>query len=122
MGFYGGGLGKQMNDVPALFGYSALSIIIYSFHIGWFNRWILFTAKISYPLFLIHFMILILLRDFADAVNLPWTVLLLLPTLVICYAVSVLLDKFFGILISRLQGDSARQSVSSVSGGAKFNT
>ena len=50
--------GNVLNDVPALFGYTALSLLIYRLGIPVINRFILFPEKISYPLFLIHLFIL----------------------------------------------------------------
>src|SRR3954447_25102936 len=43
--------GRTFNDFPALFGYTALALLIFDLHINWVNQLILFTSKISYPLF-----------------------------------------------------------------------
>jgi len=107
MALYGGDFGKQLNDVPAFFGYTSLCLLIYAFQIGWLNRWILFTASISYSLFLIHFLVINLVLAFTNAIHLPYTAVLLVPMLAICYLVSVPLEIFFGLLINRLQSPGA---------------
>src|ERR1700722_16517764 len=57
--------GNVLNDVPALFGYTALALLIYRLGIGAINRFILFTERISYPLFLVHLLILKLVLFFS---------------------------------------------------------
>lgn len=45
---------KLFNDIPALFGYGAFSIFLYSIHIKVINRAILFISKFSYEWYLVH--------------------------------------------------------------------
>lgn len=52
-----GGAFRLFNDIPALFGYSALIIIIYSLNIKWFNKVILEIANISYEWYLLHILV-----------------------------------------------------------------
>lgn len=54
----GGDIGKIFNDLPALLGYSSIAIFIYLLKIQPLNRFMLFTGKISFALYLIHFLIM----------------------------------------------------------------
>lgn len=52
-----GGNFKLFNDIPALFGYGALALFIYSLNIGWIEKTIDFLSKISYEWYLIHILV-----------------------------------------------------------------
>lgn len=54
----GGAIGKIFNDLPALLGYSSIAIFIYLLQIKPLNRFMLYTGKISFALYLIHFLIM----------------------------------------------------------------
>jgi peptidoglycan/LPS O-acetylase OafA/YrhL len=56
----GGAIGKLVNDIPALIGYSCIAVWIYQLGIGAIDRFGLFTGRISYPLYLLHSLILLL--------------------------------------------------------------
>jgi peptidoglycan/LPS O-acetylase OafA/YrhL len=56
----GGNIGKMLNDIPALIGYSSIAIYIYMMNIEMINRFFLFTGRISYALYLVHFLVLLL--------------------------------------------------------------
>ena len=90
-----GALGRTFNDFPALFGYMALALLIFSFHIVWIDRSILFTAKISYPLFLIHILVLRLIQVTCQhySVSFYWPAAII--TLLLCYLAAILLYKIF---------------------------
>jgi peptidoglycan/LPS O-acetylase OafA/YrhL len=90
-----GRAGKIFNDLPGLFGYAALCILIYSLQFKLINRFILFTSKISYSIFLIHFLVLNLLQAACRALDIPWSWLMLIPAIMICYALAFPLQKFF---------------------------
>lgn len=87
--------GKDLNDIPALFGYTAFSLLIYSFNIQFINKFILFTAKISYPLFLIHFLILRIMDVSTKYYGISFSWMIAALTLILCYLSSILLDNFF---------------------------
>ena len=100
MAILGGRFGKAFNDLPALFGYAALCIFIYELKIKWINQFILFTAKLSFSIFLIHFLILDLLREACGALGLTWSWMMLIPCLAICYLAAIPMEKFFNYLIN----------------------
>jgi len=56
----GGHIGKLLNDIPALIGYSGIAVWIYQLCVGPINKFFLFTGRISYPLYLLHFLVLLL--------------------------------------------------------------
>jgi peptidoglycan/LPS O-acetylase OafA/YrhL len=117
MGLKGGPMGRIFNDLPALFGYGALCILIYRLKIGLVNRFIFFTAKLSFAIFLIHFLVMNLVREGCLAIGLPWTWLMLFPTLLICYIIAVPFQQFIDYLIdamlTRHQARSASASLPS---------
>jgi peptidoglycan/LPS O-acetylase OafA/YrhL len=90
-----GRAGKIFNDLPGLFGYAALCILIYSLQFKIVNRFILFTSKISYSIFLIHFLVLNLLQAACRALDIPWSWLMLIPAFLICYAAAIPMQKLF---------------------------
>ncbi len=53
-----GGIGKLFNDAPALIGFSLLGIWLYLLKINLVNKFLLFTGKISYFLYLLHLLLL----------------------------------------------------------------
>jgi peptidoglycan/LPS O-acetylase OafA/YrhL len=77
-----GEIGKLFNDVPALIGYTALSIFLY--HIGdkFFaplKQFFLWISTFSFSLYLVHQLVLALYLRFFTMANVPVTVQLLLP-------------------------------------------
>lgn len=56
MAMVGGNL-KLFNDIPALVGYGALALFIYSLHIGCIGKVMNFVAKISYEWYLVHIVV-----------------------------------------------------------------
>lgn len=55
----GGSIGKLLNDIPALIGYSCIAVWIYQLCVGPINKFFLFTGRISYPLYLLHFLVVL---------------------------------------------------------------
>jgi peptidoglycan/LPS O-acetylase OafA/YrhL len=94
--------GKLFNDLPGLFGYAALCILIYSFQIKIVNRFILFTAKISYSIFLIHFLVLNLLQLAWHLTGLPWPEYMLIFAIILCYAAAIPFQKWLDRLTGRM--------------------
>jgi peptidoglycan/LPS O-acetylase OafA/YrhL len=95
MAIWFGRAGKIFNDLPGLFGYASLCVLVYSLQIRIVNRFILFTSKISFSIFLIHFLVLNLMQAALSAVHISWFWPMLLPTIIICYALAIPLQKFF---------------------------
>src|ERR1700676_4026846 len=115
MAIMGGRTGKAFNDLPALFGYASLCIFIYSLKIKWVNQFILYTAKLSFSIFLIHFLILDLVQVACQALGIKWSWVMLIPSLVLCYLAALPLEKFFNhimhILLVRRRPESTIEEV-----------
>jgi peptidoglycan/LPS O-acetylase OafA/YrhL len=102
MAFQFGPVGKIFNDLPGLFGYAALCVFIYTLHIKPVNRFIFFTARLSFSIFLIHFLVINLVQAVCRSLELHWSWLMLIPTLTICWLAAIPLQKFFDQLFGRL--------------------
>jgi peptidoglycan/LPS O-acetylase OafA/YrhL len=85
--------GKMLNDVPALLGYSFLAIWIYQLSIKYINAFIFYIGKISYSLYLLHTLVIVLVMYFMPDV---WHPLLLL----ISFVLSVLLAGYYQKLMN----------------------
>lgn len=90
--------GMVLNDIPALFGYTSLSILLYRLKIPGINSLLLFTEKTSYPLFLVHMLVLKLVLFFAGRSGIAFNWMLLALTLLVCYIASWFLQKLFSRL------------------------
>jgi peptidoglycan/LPS O-acetylase OafA/YrhL len=104
MAFTLGAYGRLLNDIPALIGYTCLSILLYRCSLAWLNSFVLFTAKISYPLYLVHILILLLviygLNYYGRVFSWPMAIM----TLLLCLLVAYWLEKFFKWLDQALFG------------------
>ena len=75
-----GAAGRIFNDVPALLGYTALSLFIYRVGrraLPWLNRFFLWINGFSYSLYLIHVLVLHLFLLIAGVSSLHYFTLLL---------------------------------------------
>jgi peptidoglycan/LPS O-acetylase OafA/YrhL len=99
-----GAYGRLLNDVPALVGYTCLSILIYRLGIGLLNRFVLFASKFSYALFLVHILVLQLIVLLAGRLGIAYTWVLGVGTLVVCLVAGFWADKFFSWLDGLLFG------------------
>jgi peptidoglycan/LPS O-acetylase OafA/YrhL len=97
-----GRIGRTLNDIPALFGYASLCILIYGLHIVAINRFILFTARISFSIFLIHFLILNLVLSGSSVLGINSTSFAACLSLILCYLISIPLQKFFDYVTDSL--------------------
>jgi peptidoglycan/LPS O-acetylase OafA/YrhL len=98
LALYGGAIGKMTNDIPALLGYSCIAIWFFLMNIGFINKFFIYSGKISFSLYLLHYLLLYLclfiVPVFPAPVVLP--IALLLTFVVSKYyqnAVSVLYQK-----------------------------
>lgn len=89
----GGAIGKLVNDIPALIGYSCIAIWIYQLGIGVINRFGLFTGRISYPLYLLHFLILLLALQLRTLPLAATLLLALFVTYAAAYGFHLLLNR-----------------------------
>lgn len=106
MGFSGGIL-KLYNDIPALFGYLSLALLLYSFSIGFINKFFSYTSSFSYEWYLIHPLIfscvLILNNYFFKSNSYPKLALLAILALIASYLLSIVYHKLINQLIKRLK-------------------
>ena len=58
MAMKGGVVGKMVNDLPALIGYSSLAIFIYKLRIEGINKFFIYSGHISFSIYLLHTLIL----------------------------------------------------------------
>jgi peptidoglycan/LPS O-acetylase OafA/YrhL len=104
IGLYGlmalklGVLGHTFNDMPALFGYTAFSLLLYSFQVPWLNKSILFIAGISYPLYLIHFLVLRLMDVGAKYFQLAFSWPLAVLSILLCLLAAIGFDRLLQLL------------------------
>jgi peptidoglycan/LPS O-acetylase OafA/YrhL len=62
----------------------------------------LFTAKISYSIFLIHFLVLNLLQLTWHLTGLPWAGYMLIFAIILCYVVAIPFQKWLDRLTGRM--------------------
>jgi peptidoglycan/LPS O-acetylase OafA/YrhL len=90
-----GAYGRLLNDVPALIGYTCLSLLLYRCSLGFLNSFVLFAAKISYPLYLVHVLLLLLVLQgihyYGGSFSWPMAIL----TFLLCLLAAYWLEKFF---------------------------
>ncbi len=96
--FYGilgtqfGQTGRLFNDIPAFVGYSALPVCIYLYHNKWINRFFVFSGNISYPLYLVHMLVLSISVHYLHT-YIPVYVLIGIA-FSLCYCISVYYQRF----------------------------
>ncbi|MEX1239903.1 MAG: acyltransferase family protein [Cyclobacteriaceae bacterium] len=86
----GGDIGKMLNDIPALIGYSCIAVWIFQLNIEMINKFFLFTGRISYQLYLLHFLVLLLALHLLE---LSPGVAIIGIALIVTYLVSILYQK-----------------------------
>jgi peptidoglycan/LPS O-acetylase OafA/YrhL len=96
----GGDQAMLFNDIPAFFGYSLLGIWLYQIAHNKVKDFFLFTGQISYSLYLLHVLCLMILLQFEEDVNL---LILLFSALIISYVLAYYYQKVV-IRIYRLIG------------------
>jgi len=52
-----GGIWKSYNDIPSLFGYMGMALILYKVNIRFINKFFVYTNKISYEWYLVHILV-----------------------------------------------------------------
>lgn len=62
-----GGVFKIFNDVPALIGYGAVALLLYSIGNNWLKNAILFFSEISYELYLVHILVFTIMFQISGA-------------------------------------------------------
>lgn len=64
-GILGGGW-KSYNDIPSLFGYMGMALILYKVSIKFVNKFFVYTNKISYEWYLVHILVFACSNLFLD--------------------------------------------------------
>lgn len=103
-----GAYGRLLNDVPALVGYTCLSLVVYRLRIGWLNRFILFTSRFSYALFLVHILVLQLVLLLLSRLGVAYSWPMAAGTLVLCLVAGYWADRFFEMVDRLLFGRGIR--------------
>ena len=96
----GGDQAMLFNDIPAFFGYTLLAVWLYQVAQPKIKSFFLFTGNISYSLYLLHVLCLMILLQFSDSINIY---LLLGLALIISYILAFYYQKIV-IRIYRLIG------------------
>lgn len=87
-GYYGGLL-KSYNDIPSLLGYLSIALIIYKISIKSINHFFIFTNKVSYEWYLIHYLIFGCCNHYLQQTNTP---------IIIQASISLILSYIFAII------------------------
>jgi peptidoglycan/LPS O-acetylase OafA/YrhL len=95
----GGSLGAMTNDIPALIGYSSIAIWIYLISIRFVNSFFILSGSVSYSLYLLHTLVLLLLIHFLDE---RMVAVALIPALVITYLIAIPYNSLVTRLYNRL--------------------
>lgn len=98
---WNGGFLKLYNDIPSLFGYASLLILVYKVGISWVNRFFIYTSKIGYEWYLVHSLTFQMLHHFLDGLMPMWIVLT--GCLLASYAVAFLYSKIYNSMKCRLE-------------------
>lgn len=101
MALFWEGMGKLLNDVPALIGYSFIAIWIYLLKIKKVTSFFLFTGNISYSVYLLHFLSLEITRYFLEGIGKPMVVII---SLGLTYFFAIYFQKFSGRIVDYLLG------------------
>lgn len=88
-----GFVGKMLNDIPSLIGYTTFGILLYTFNIKWLNKFLVFTGIISFSLYLIHFAVKLLFIYGLEYFGYHYNILSLVVVLLICYVIAFYYDK-----------------------------
>ena len=84
-----GKIGKLFDDVPALFSYAGVALLIFSYSPQFIKQFFYKTGDISYSLYLYHIVVLLLVAYFAPALG----VLGLIISILLTYAVALLIEQ-----------------------------
>jgi peptidoglycan/LPS O-acetylase OafA/YrhL len=92
-----GGIFKLYNDIPTLFGYLSLSLLIYSFDIKWLNHFFIYTNSFSYEWYLTHILVFTVIFQYLGGLMPFW--ILTIIALIISYGLAIGYHKLLKPLI-----------------------
>jgi peptidoglycan/LPS O-acetylase OafA/YrhL len=86
-------IGKMLNDIPSLIGYTSFGILLYKLNLKWLNKFFVFTGVISFSLYLIHYAIKLLFKYELEKFGFQYNIAFLVVTLIVCYIIAYFYDK-----------------------------
>lgn len=112
-----GAYGRLLNDVPALIGYTCLSLLVYRCSLAFLNSFVLWAGKISYPLYLVHVLLLLLVlrgvQYYGGSFSWPMAIVVFL----LCLLAAYWLEIFFKWVDRALFGPGKALVAGKVIGG-----
>ena len=95
----GGAIGRMTNDIPALFGYSCIAVWVYLLCLTPINRFFTFAGKISFSLYLLHYLILYVCLFVFHAYSTPMILAAaLLLTLIVSFYYQKVVSALYKVL------------------------
>ena len=91
-----GGVLKLYNDIPSLFGYLSLALIVFKAGISFVNRFFSWSSSFGYELYLIHSLTFVVIKSFFSE-RIP--AYLLLP---ICLVAAYMLAYGYQLLLRKV--------------------
>jgi peptidoglycan/LPS O-acetylase OafA/YrhL len=89
-----GGIYKVFNDIPAMIGYGALSLLLYSFNVSFFNNLFEKINYVSYEWYLTHILVFSIIFNFPLPINKYLIgIMALLASLIISWAYKILIFR-----------------------------
>lgn len=87
---------KLYNDIPSLFGYASMLLLVYKVGISRVNVFFIYTSKIGYEWYLVHSLTFMMLHHFLNGLMPMWIVLT--GCLLASYVVAFLYSKIYNIM------------------------
>ncbi len=97
-----GQVGKVLNDIPALLGYSGFAILIYKLNWKFINNFFLFTGKIAFSVYLLHILFLLILKNIF-IIPPSYKFIIVVLSLILTYLASFYYDKVINYLYKLLK-------------------
>ena len=92
-----GGYWTAFNDVFACFGYGAAALLLFQSSFGWLRTFVMYTAKLSYEIYLLHMLVFVSIRQLGGN-----KYLLSMISFIVCYLLANWYAKFTNKLYRRL--------------------
>lgn len=93
-------IGKLVNDIPALIGYTSIAIFIYSLSSSIVTNLFLRIGKYSFSIYLLHKLILLIILQISPISN---TIVNVSVSLLVCFILAVFYQQFIGLLYKMLK-------------------
>lgn len=98
---WNGGFLKLYNDIPSLFGYASILLLVYKVGVKRINTFFIYTSKIGYEWYLVHSLTFLVLHHFLDGLMPMWIVLT--GCLLASYAIAFLYSNIYNSMKWRLE-------------------